>query len=54
MKIERGFESLLWSSRLVVLIAVVGSLTVALAMFYVATMDVLYLLTHLRDYATLR
>src|SRR5688572_264767 len=53
MRIERGFESLLWSSRLVVLIAVLGSLVVALAMFYVASMDVLYLLTHLRDYGDL-
>ena len=53
MMLERRFESLLWSSRLVVLIAVLGSLAVALAMFYVATMDVLYLLAHLRDYGDL-
>jgi uncharacterized membrane protein YqhA len=50
MSTERRFESLLWSSRLVALIAVLGSLAVALAMFYVAPMDVLYLLTHLGQY----
>ena len=53
MTFERRFESLLWSSRLVVLIAVLGSLVVALAMFYVATMDVLYLLAHLGEYGDL-
>ncbi len=53
MSVERRFESLLWSSRLVVLIAVLGSLVVALAMFYVTTMDVLYLLAHLRGYGDL-
>jgi uncharacterized membrane protein YqhA len=53
MRVERGFESLLWSSRLVVLIAVIGSLAVALAMFYVATMDVAYLLSHLGQYGDL-
>ncbi|HET8624687.1 MAG TPA: YqhA family protein [Gemmatimonadales bacterium] len=53
MTFEQRFESLLWSSRLVALIAVIGSLAVALAMFYVATMDVLYLLVHLRDYGDL-
>ena len=53
MPVERQFESLLWNSRLVVLIAVLGSLAVALAMFYVATMDVLYLLAHLREYGDL-
>jgi uncharacterized membrane protein YqhA len=53
MSFERRFESLLWSSRLVVLVAVVGSLMVALAMFYVATMDVLYLITHLGEYGNL-
>jgi uncharacterized membrane protein YqhA len=50
VSIERRFETVLWSSRLVVLIAVLGSLAVALAMFYVATMDVVYLLTHLGEY----
>jgi uncharacterized membrane protein YqhA len=53
MSVEQRFESLLWSSRLVVLVAVLGSLVVALAMFYVTTMDVLYLLAHLREYGDL-
>jgi uncharacterized membrane protein YqhA len=53
MSVERRFESLLWSSRLVVLVAVLGSLVVALAMFYVTTMDVLYLMVHLGEYGDL-
>ena len=37
---EQLFEKALWNSRLVVLVAVVASLFVAFAMFYVATVDV--------------
>lgn len=40
MSIERSFERLLWGSRLVVIVAVVASLLVSFAMFYVATVDV--------------
>lgn len=49
--IERIFERLLWNSRLVVLAAVIASIVVAFAMFYVATVDVVYLLAHLSHYA---
>ncbi|MGA7802330.1 MAG: YqhA family protein [Gammaproteobacteria bacterium] len=49
--IERVFERLLWNSRLVVLAAVIASVAVSFAMFYVATVDVVYLLAHLGHYA---
>jgi len=44
MALERGFERILWSSRLVVLVAVIASLLVSFAMFYVATVDVVGLI----------
>jgi uncharacterized membrane protein YqhA len=48
--LERAFESLLWNSRLVVLIAVVASLVTSLVMFYVATIDVISLLGYTLQY----
>ncbi len=51
--LERLFEKFLWNSRFVVLIAVVSSLITALAMFYLATVDVWYLVSHLGDYLSL-
>ncbi|MEP6573263.1 MAG: YqhA family protein [Gemmatimonadota bacterium] len=50
MRIEKAFEGLLWNSRLVVVVAVVASLLVALATFYVASVDVVGLLSHLHAY----
>ncbi|BDZ74944.1 membrane protein [Methylophaga marina] len=47
---ERLFEKALWNSRFVVLVAVIASLITALAMFYMATVDVYYLLSHLGEY----
>jgi uncharacterized membrane protein YqhA len=41
--IERLFESVLWNSRLVTIVAVLASLVAALIMFFVATTDVVYL-----------
>ena len=49
--LERAFETLLWQSRAVVLFAVVSSLLSAFAMFYLATVDAVYMLTHLAHYA---
>lgn len=49
-KLEALFEKLLWQSRLVVLVAVVASLLVAFAMFYVSTLDVWTLLGHILHY----
>lgn len=51
MGIERRFEALLWNSRLIVLVAVVASLVVSIAMFFVATVDVIGLVSHLGAYA---
>jgi uncharacterized membrane protein YqhA len=49
--IEKLFEGLLWRSRFVVVIAVVASMISAIAVFYVTTIDVWYLVTHILDYA---
>jgi uncharacterized membrane protein YqhA len=53
MSLERRFEALLWNSRLIVLVAVVASLVVSGAMFYVATIDVIGLVSHLGEYSNL-
>ncbi len=46
----RAFETVLWQSRVVVLLAVVASLLSAFAMFYLATIDAAYMLLHLAHY----
>jgi uncharacterized membrane protein YqhA len=53
MGIEQAIEAVLWRSRYVIFVAVVASLGVSLAMFYVATVDALYLVTHLGGYASM-
>jgi uncharacterized membrane protein YqhA len=45
------FEGSLWSSRFVVLLAVVGSLFAGFVIFYMATVDVVYLAQHMLHYA---
>lgn len=52
-KLEHMFESLLWNSRLVVFVAVIGSLFTAFGMFYLTFVDVYYTLSHLLHYASL-
>ena len=47
---ERAFESALWNSRFVVLVAVVASLLTAFAVFYTTAIDVYYTITHLAHY----
>lgn len=49
--IELSFEKLLWSGRFVVVFAVIASMAAAVAIFYMATVDVFYLLTHMLHYA---
>ncbi len=49
--IEKLFEGLLWRSRYVVLFAVVASMAAAIAIFYMATVDVVYLVSHIFHYA---
>lgn len=48
---ERIFESVLWNSRFVVIVAVVASMVAAIAVFYITTVDVWYAVTHILDYA---
>jgi len=47
---ERVFEKFLWNSRFVVMTAVIASLLTALAMFFLASVDVYFLITHLGAY----
>ena len=48
--LERIFESMLWDSRFVVITAVVTSLITSLAMFYIATADAFFMVSHLGEY----
>ena len=52
MKLVEGlFEGALWNSRYVIFAAVIGSLVAGFAIFYMATVDVVYLVLHILDYA---
>lgn len=51
--LEQFFEGALWNSRFVILAAVVGSLFAGFAIFYIATVDVVYLVLHVMHYADL-
>lgn len=48
---ERLLEGALWRSRFVVLFAVIASIAAAFAIFYMATVDVVYLVGHILHYA---
>ncbi len=48
----RGFERVLWQSRLLVVVAVAASAFLALGAFYMATVDVVVLLGNLAPYAS--
>lgn len=47
---ETLFEAILWNSRHIVIIAVIASLLTAFTMFFIATVDVWLMVTHLGDY----
>jgi len=49
--LEHFFESALWNSRYVVVIAVIASLAAGFAVFYMATVDVWMLVQHVYHYA---
>ncbi len=49
--LETLFEGSLWNSRFVILAAVIGSLLAGFAIFYMATVDVVYLFQHALHYA---
>jgi uncharacterized membrane protein YqhA len=46
------FEGAIWSSRLVVILAVVSSLISAIALFYMSTVDAWILVTHVLNYGS--
>lgn len=48
---ERGFEVVLWSTRFLVLVAVLSSLAAAVAMLYMAAADTVTLVRHTLHYA---
>ncbi len=48
--IEELFEGGLWNSRFVILAAVIGSLVAGFVIFYMATVDVYFLLVHALHY----
>lgn len=48
---ESIFEGTLWNSRFVIIAAVIGSLLAGFAIFYMATVDVVYLFQHAMHYA---
>ncbi|MEW6445308.1 MAG: YqhA family protein [Pseudomonadota bacterium] len=50
-KLEALFEKALWDMRLVVIVAVIVSALLSLVMFYVATVDAYFMVTHLLHYA---
>ena len=47
---ELMFENALWRSRFVVIVAVIASLVTSFAMFYMASVDAYFLVTHLGEY----
>lgn len=49
--IEKLFEGALWNSRFIILTAVIGSLLAGIAIFYMATVDVVNLFSHALHYA---
>jgi len=49
--LESLFEGSMWNSRFVIIFAVLGSLFAGFAIFYVATVDVVYLVQHALHYA---
>ena len=48
--VERYFESALWNSRFIVVLAVVASLIMAIGVFYLTAIDVFYTISHLSHY----
>ncbi len=48
--LAHAFESFLWNSRFIVIAAVITSLLSSLVMFFVATADAYFMISHLGDY----
>lgn len=51
---ERIFEGFLWNSRYIVIAAVIISLISSLCMFFMATVDAIYMMSHLLEYPSLQ
>jgi uncharacterized membrane protein YqhA len=51
-KVEGRVEAVLWSSRLVVIPAVVASIVAGFSVFFISTVDVFYAIVHLSEYAS--
>ena len=51
-QLGRWFETALWESRWVVIAAVVASVLTGFSMFYIATVDAWYMISHLGEYAS--
>ncbi len=49
--LELLFEKTLWNGRFVVVVAVIASMAAATVIFYMATVDVVYLVSHMLHYA---
>jgi hypothetical protein len=49
-RFERAFESTLWNSRFVVVLAVLGSTVAALALFWITSVDIFCQLRHVVGY----
>jgi uncharacterized membrane protein YqhA len=49
--LEAIFEGVLWNSRLLVIVAVIASVAVAIVMFYIASVDSVYLIGEVMHYA---
>ena len=49
---KKWFELTIWSSRLIVIVAVVSSLLAAVALFYMSTVDAWHMIMHLLNYAS--
>jgi uncharacterized membrane protein YqhA len=52
MRLHELFEAALWNTRFVVLAAVVSTVLVAIAMFYIVSVEAVYTVGHLLDYAS--
>jgi uncharacterized membrane protein YqhA len=51
-RLEELFEGALWETRFVVLFAVISSLAAAIAMFFMATVDAYFMVSHLWEYVS--
>ncbi len=49
---QQAFERILWSSRGVVIVAVIASVLIGIALFFVSSIDVFYLASNLLQYAS--